>query len=617
MVHSEKVYRVWDVPSGTEIVASKDGPNYSNLITDANHEVVACATSDFGIVIREIAPDRVRLTLRGHTSNVRSMRVSPDGRRVVADTVDNTCYIWDAVTGDLLHVIPDFVGNVHCFTDDGKRFATHDVATHAIQIYETETGRELLVLKGHEHNVLMTGFNHSGDRLVTNEGYPHNITRLWDLETGKCLHEEKRHINTATRFAFSPDDRQLATVGMEQKVHLWDGRTGKPTVSLQGHTGWVNAVRYSSNGKWFVTASKDRTVRIWDTESFANLATFHGHESDVLEATFTDDGELIVSASNDGTVRTWDTHIVERGTLRGHEDFVYSVAIHPDGKSVASTSWDGTARIWDSATGKQTHIMRYPRTHIKEQAEITYVTSVAFHPQGDLVAVLSRESSVRLWNYKNNKVVHSWAIPGHWQDSRVVFSHDGSLVIAGSGDNSVYIWDVATKNRIHLEGDYGGPIRDVAIDVKSKWVAAGGANERSDVRIWDLETKKLIHGLSGHGATVYALALAPSGRVLASGSIDGTVILWDTITWQKIKELKNGSAVHGLAFSPNGTRLATGCADSSIRLWDTSSYQQVAELRGRHTSYVHSLQFSPDGEKLISASGDKTLQIWDAGKNEK
>ena len=109
------------------------------------------------------------------------------------------------------------------------------------------------------------------------------------------------------------------------------------------------------------------------------------------------------------------------------------------------------------------------------------------------------------------------------------------------------------------------------------------------------------------------MAFDPKSRVLASGSNDGTVRLWDTSTWKQMDTLKHGTNVYSLAFSRDGSRLAGACADNKIRLWDVANREgasEVAELQG-HTDYVHSIAFSYDGTRLVSGSGDNTIRIWD------
>src|SRR5579859_5759660 len=89
------------------------------------------------------------------------------------------------------------------------------------------------------------------------------------------------------------------------------------------------------------------------------------------------------------------------------------------------------------------------------------------------------------------------------------------------------------------------------------------------VRIWDLQRMEQAHALEGHTNGGYAMAFNAGGTLLASGSLDDTVRLWDTATWKQAGVLQHRVKVYGVAFSPDSSRLACACADRSIRFWDT------------------------------------------------
>jgi WD40 repeat protein len=117
--------------------------------------------------------------------------------------------------------------------------------------------------------------------------------------------------------------------------------------------------------------------------------------------------------------------------------------------------------------------------------------------------------------------------------------------------------------------------------------------------------------LRGHTDLVWRAVFSADGKLLASGSDDRTIRLWNVQTHEELALIQVGSIVYGVAFSPDGTRLAAGCRDNTIRLFDVARRQEVAELRG-HTDYVHAVAWSPDGTRLVSGSGDFTVRIWDS-----
>jgi WD40 repeat protein len=162
----------------------------------------------------------------------------------------------------------------------------------------------------------------------------------------------------------------------------------------------------------------------------------------------------------------------------------------------------------------------------------------------------------------------------------------------------------------YLSGHSSG-IASVAFSPDGKTLASG--SYEGTVILWDLATGKLIGQLlSGHTNVVSSVAFSPDGKTLASGSYDGTVILWNVATRQPIGQpLRwHGSIVTSVAFSPDGNTLASGSDNGTVILWDVATRQPIGQPLSGHTS-VTSVAFSPDGKTLASGSADQTVILWD------
>ena len=238
------------------------------------------------------------------------------------------------------------------------------------------------------------------------------------------------------------------------------------------------------------------------------------------------------------------------------------------------------------------------------------INSVVFSPDGEMLVSGSDDGSIRLWDVATAQQIGE-PLKGHTVGvNSVIFSPNGKVLASGS--RSIRLWDVATAQQIGdpLTG-HTNYIESVVFSPDGEMLASGSYDE--SIRLWDVATAQQIgEPLTGHTSSVNSVVFSPDGEMLASGSDDGSIRLWDVATEQQFGEPLMGhtSSVLSVAFSPDGETLASGGGyDQTIRLWDVDTGQQIGEPLMGHTSSVKSVAFSPDGEMLASGSGDRTIQL--------
>lgn len=150
----------------------------------------------------------------------------------------------------------------------------------------------------------------------------------------------------------------------------------------------------------------------------------------------------------------------------------------------------------------------------------------------------------------------------------------------------------------------------VAFDPRGGLLASGSYDQT--VKLWDLASNRLVRSLDGHRGAVNSVAFDRQGGILASASDDNTVRLWDVTSGRLLRSLEGHSrAVTSVAFDPQGGTFASGSQDRTVKLWDVASGRLLRSLGGRQGA-INSVTFDPQGRTLASASHDGLVQVWDA-----
>ena len=320
-----------------------------------------------------------------------------------------------------------------------------------------------------------------GTRLgAVGDGSTH-VDQPLDIEQMATL---EGHAGGVTAIAFSPDGQMLASGSMDKTVRLWNPVTGELMRTLVGHTNGVRAVAFSPDGRSLASGSQEDSIRLWDMATLTErFAIARGYVDSSLA--FTPDNQLLVTGGADDTVRMWEAGSGQAlPLLHVGRNSVHNVALSPDGRTLALghlVSFGIALQVWDWDA-------RCVRFAFQGPSD---VTSVAFTPDGKILASADRAGQVMLWDPLVGEERATVTPLGRTQYfhppsvASIAFSPDGSLLAMG----------------LSLQGGF-------------------------NVQIWDVAARQPRAALKAHRLEVRSVAFSPDGRMLASAGVDKTIRLW-------------------------------------------------------------------------------------------
>ncbi len=281
--------------------------------------------------------------------------------------------------------------------------------------------------------------------------------------------------------------------------------------------------------------------------------------------------------------------------LTKHNAGVTALAFSPDGKTLVTGSEDKTILIWNTSTWESSK----PLT-----GHTNAINSISFLPSGSRF-YSGGDYTIRSWNLKGEE------LDSHRGPSTFVWSvavkPDSSQWIAGSFEKNIKLFDYKTGKTSNLPA-HSKSVLAVAYSPDGKLMASGSLDET--ILIWNTDNYKVIDTLKGHGGNIFCVTFSNNGKYLASASKDNTVRLWEVSSGKLLRTFRGHTdAVFSAAFSKDDNYLASGSVDSNVIIWEICNGEQLATLSG-HTQPVNEVAFHPSGELLASASLDKTAAIW-------
>jgi WD40 repeat protein len=313
------------------------GVTATAFLSDGRRAVSAGA--DGTLRVWDLATQWELSRLQGNTRQpVLALAVSADGRRAVSAGADHLLRLWDldAARGkDPITAATAAVGLGALPCGQGALLAAGPLLPEGVG--------ELRSFAGHDDAVCSVALAADGRHMVSASA--DGTARVWDTETGEQRVVFRGHRGPVRCVALSPDG-QLAVTGGPDGFRVWDPASGQEYRAAAESQGSIRSLALPADGRRLLTGGEDGTVRLWDIGTGRELRRFRGHAGPVAVA-LSADGRFALSGGEDGTVRLWDPATGEAlHAFGGHRGAVAGVALAADSRRALSAGADGTVRLW-------------------------------------------------------------------------------------------------------------------------------------------------------------------------------------------------------------------------------------------------------------------------------
>lgn len=605
---ADQMVLIWDVRNPVPLASLKGHTDRINAVAFApNGALVASASDDLTIRLWRLPQYDLLRVLEGPKKRIVAVAFSTDGTQVLGASTDGSLWKWNAATGapvgDPL-VVPTNAPAMALWPAAGWA-AVSVSATAEVEVFDLRDGSRIGVLTGHSQRPSALALSRGADTILTTSRDA--TLRFWEAPRGAALLSLTQECDGIVSLCFSPVENLFAGGRANGEVFVARDSSTAPFVLAQPQG---QSVLAGTNVTLTVNATGLFPLQYaWRVRGEA-VPGGTGATLTLTNIQVPDAGDYQVVVSNPRGSVTSQTATVRVSLfdtvwMKGGHSVIYSVAYSPDGALVASASLDQTVKIWRVADGA---LLRILAPHLGG------AYAVAFSPTADLLATGGEDCTVRLWRVSDGILLRK--LVGHTGAVRsVAFSPDGTTLASAGDGKSLKFWRVADGAFLRDANWLFPTVNTVGSLVFSRdgsglLAKAEVINGLSIVASFQVsDGQQLGHLLSSHG-TIHDIALSPSTNMLAVAADDGTVTLWQLPETSPLLTLTNDSGrALCVAFSPDGNTVASASEGGKTRLWRVTDGMLQQAFNGGGNS----LAFSPAGDALLVGGarvGAGNLDMW-------
>jgi WD40 repeat protein len=475
----DKVIRVWDWRAGKtvrtirgQVGPGSEGKIYAMALSPDGRWLAAggwthpqCVGSCGDIRLYDFATGRLVDLLKGHTDVVNSLAFSLDSKRLVSGSWrgDRSSIIWDVESRRLVHRLVGHKGEIYgvAFTPDGARVVTGSYDT-TVKLWSVADGKEIATLTGHKSRVFRIAVSPVDGTIAS--GSDNGEIRLWDGRTGAPIRNWVQPGSNPASLTFSPDGKRLlsgsGSYGLVRRIHVWDVATGKEILTYTQHDNIVIATAISHDGQFAATGGGSVfPIYVWDLKTGENKQTLAGTGATGWAVGISEDGQRIAWGN------TWRTN----STLASNP-LEYQLRLAATGSGLGRPESLREAIAKDFVRARTTY-GSYILTHGKGGG-YGYDDAILHLKQGDkVIASIERDGT------------------NGYEHLAYSFTPDGQTIISAGGNGNLDAYDLKGHRLGRFVG-HEGNVWAVTPSADGRLLVSGSDDQT--VRLWNLKTRELI-----------------------------------------------------------------------------------------------------------------------------
>ncbi len=566
---------VWDATTGKNKYSLKGHRATINYVVfGRNDNTILSASNDKTIRIWDTKNQKCTDTLIGHTSAVKTATFNKDNTQIVSSSTDKTARIWNVKTKKceiILSGHTEWLTSAN-FSYNGKHIVTSSW-DKSIRIWDSENGVCIDTLLGHSKPVLYATFSPDG-KLIASTSYDNTI-RLWDAATGQCI--DTIYWKPNARMVNFDKTSKYIIAPSGTLIHVWKIENNNTQIenTFIGHTSAVNSAFFLNDKLDIISASDDHSIRIHRWNKSCNVHNLYG-QLGCTNVSFSPSGKCILAASTSGKICLWNAntykiidsisiedegfihcdfftdsvfYTASRRTLRFWNAYPLKVStthnaiiedfvdIHPNRLYIISRDWykNNIISVFDLANNN------YCQPLIGHDKR---VNDAAFSPNGETIASVSTDKTIRLWDFKKKKCIRIIQTPHELY--RIKFSNNGKYIVVSNIGinyiNSIFVYDISSSKCIQQFKGHTNGIEHVEFSPNDKYIIS--TSDDKTVRVWDVKTGYCISVFHGHLSDVRNAQFNDNEDKIVSGDFMGGVKVWDfprlkDIIQQSLERFKN------------------------------------------------------------------------------